>query len=161
MNRVLPLALLSIVIALGSPAKAAIISFADTYGPINVPFAAAPLATLSLFDPALGTLDKVTLTLDANTSAGTPIWDNEAAVPSNVTLSIGATVTAVGLAGITAVAVPLQTDSAVGIDAVVSQVVEIDALEQGDIVEPCGGGVVGLGCGRSTGIELFDGDGFL
>ena len=57
------------------------------------------------------------LTLDAETSAGSIAWDNEAAVPTDVTLGIGAEVTAVGLAGITAVAVPLQTDSAVGIDA--------------------------------------------
>ena len=38
-------------------------------------------------------------------------WDNEALVPSDVTLGIGAEVTAVGLAGVTAIAVPLQTDS--------------------------------------------------
>jgi hypothetical protein len=100
-----------------SAAQAATISFNDTYGPTSVPFAAAPLATLSLFDPSLGTLTKVTLTLDANTSAGSISWDNEAPVSTDITLGIGAEVTAVGLAGVTAVAVPLQTDSAVGIDA--------------------------------------------
>jgi len=90
---------------------AAVISFVDAYGPTSVPFAATPAATLSLFDPALGTLTKVTLTLDASTSAGTISWDNEAGVESAVTLGIGAEVTAVGLAGITVVAVPLQTGS--------------------------------------------------
>lgn len=98
-------------------AEASTISFADTYGPTAVPFPAAPLATLSLFDPALGTLTKVTLTLDANTSAGAISWDNEAVIPTDVTLGIGAEVTAVGLAGITAIAIPLQLGSALGIDA--------------------------------------------
>jgi hypothetical protein len=59
----------------------------------------------------------VTLTLAANASAGTIAWDNEALVATDVTLGIGAEVTATGLAGVTAVAVPLQTDSAVGIAA--------------------------------------------
>ena len=67
-------------------AQAATISFADSYGPLAVPFPAAPLATLSLFDPALGTLTKVTLTLDADTSAGTIAWDNEAPVSTDITL---------------------------------------------------------------------------
>jgi hypothetical protein len=100
-------------------AKAATISFDDTYGPTAIPFPGSPLATLSQFDPALGTLLKVTLTLDANTSAGTIAWDNEALIATDITLGIGAEVTAVGLAGVTAVAVPLQTDSAdfIGTDA--------------------------------------------
>ena len=117
MKRMFVLALLSIPVVLGSSAKAATIDFADTYGPLAVPFPASALATLSQFDLALGTLTKVTLTLDANTSAGTMAWDNEAAVSTDVTLGIGAGVTAAGLAGITAVAVPLQTDSAVGVAA--------------------------------------------
>ena len=102
---------LVLAVLCASGANATSISFADTYGPTGIPFAAAPLATLSQFDPALGTLTKVTLTLDASTSAGTIAWDNEAGIPSDVTLGIGAEVTAVGLAGITAIAVPLQTGS--------------------------------------------------
>ncbi|MCH8004952.1 MAG: choice-of-anchor E domain-containing protein [Planctomycetes bacterium] len=98
-------------------ANAGIISFADTFGPAAVPFPSAPLVTLSLFDPALGTLTKVTLTLDANTSGGRIAWDNEAPFETDVTLGIGARVTAVGLGGITLVAVPLQIGSAVGIAA--------------------------------------------
>jgi hypothetical protein len=100
-----------------SAAQAATITFMDTYGPLAVPFPASPLATLPLFDPSLGTLTKVTLTLDADTSAGTIAWDNEALIPTDVTLGIGAEVTAVGLAGVTAVAIPLQTGSAVGVAA--------------------------------------------
>ena len=108
MQGIFAIALLSVLVVLASPAKSATISFADTFGPAAVPFPADPLATLSLFDPAQGTLTKVTLTLDANTSAGMIAWDNEALVPTDVTLGIGAEVTAAGLAGITAVAVPLQ-----------------------------------------------------
>jgi len=97
--------------------SAATIDYSDTFGPSAVPFPAAPLATLPLFDPALGTLTKVTLTLDAETSGGTIAWDNEALITTDITLGIGAEVTAVGLAAVTAVAMPLQTDSATGIDA--------------------------------------------
>lgn len=113
----LTLGLLSISLFFASSATAATISYDDTFGPTAVPFPAAPLATLSLFDPALGTLTKVTLTLDANASGGTIAWDNEALISTDITLGIGAEVTAVGLAGVAAVAVPLQLDSAVGIDA--------------------------------------------
>lgn len=101
----------------GSAAYGVTISFSDAYGPAAVPFPAAALATLSQFDPSLGTLTQVTLTLDADTSAGAIFWDNEALVPTDVTLGIGAEVTAVGLAGVTAVAVPLQIGSALGIAA--------------------------------------------
>jgi|GEM_PF-2732071 len=117
MKVILSLTLLFALLVVSAPAKAATLNFSDTYGPSPVPFGAAPLATLPLFDPALGTLTKVTLTLDANTSAGTIAWDNEASVATDVTLGIGAEVTAVGLAGITAVAVPLQTGTMLGVDA--------------------------------------------
>lgn len=117
MQKRFALGLLSASLLGAAGADAATISFADTFGPAAVPFPAAPLATLSLFDPALGTLTKVTLTLDANVSGGTISWDNEALVATDVTLGIGAEVTAVGLAGITAVAVPLQTGTGIGIDA--------------------------------------------
>jgi hypothetical protein len=98
-------------------ANAATISDSDTYGPTLVPSAAAPLATLDQFDPALGTLTKVTLTLDANAFAGSIDWDNEAAIPTDVTLGIGAQVTAVGLAGLSVIAIPLQIGSQNGVAA--------------------------------------------
>ena len=44
-------------------------------------------------------------------------WDNEALVATDITLGIGAAVTAVALSGLSVLAVPLQTDSAVGIAA--------------------------------------------
>jgi len=115
----LALALLLAPLALASAAHGATIQFSDTFGPAALPVSVTPLATvpLSLFDPALGTLTKVTLTLDANTSGGTIAWDNEAPISTDITLGIGGEVTAVGLAGVTAIAVPLQTDSATGIDA--------------------------------------------
>ncbi len=115
--RVSALGFLAISLSCTAGANADIISFTDTFGPATVPFPSAPLATLSLFDPALGTLTKVTLTLVATTSGGTIAWDNESLVATDVTLGIGATVTAVGLAGITLVAVPLQIGSAMGIAA--------------------------------------------
>ena len=59
----------------------------------------------------------MTLTLDANISVGMIAWDNEARVATDVTLGVGAVVTAVGLTGITMVAVPLFTGSASGIAA--------------------------------------------
>jgi hypothetical protein len=100
-----------------SSAQAATISFMDSYGPTAVPSGAAPLATLSQFDPSLGTLTKVTLTLDADASAGSIAWDNEAAIPTDVTLGIGAEVTALGLAGLSVIAIPLQIGSALGVAA--------------------------------------------
>ena len=108
---------LSALVTLSSSATGATVSFAQAFGPKAVPFAAAPLATLSQFDPALGTLTKVTLALDANTSAGSIAWDNEATIATDVTLGIGTKLTAVGLAGATAVAIPLQTGTAMGVAA--------------------------------------------
>lgn len=82
-----------------------------------VPFSPLPLIALPLFDPALGTLTQVTLTLGARAHDGTIAWDNEAPISTDITLGIGAEVTVEGLAGVTAVAVPLQLGSGVGIDA--------------------------------------------
>ena len=117
MRRKFTLGLLSALLLCTTGANADTINFEGTYGPLAVPFPASPLATLSLFDPALGTLTKVTLTLDANISVGMIAWDNEALVATDVTLGVGAVVTAVGLTGITMVAVPLFTGSASGIAA--------------------------------------------
>lgn len=116
LRRIAP-GLLSLSLLFATSATAATISYFDTFGSTAVPFPAAPLATLSLFDPALGTLTKVTLTLDASTSSGSIAWDNEAVVGTDITLGIGAEVTALGPGGLTAIAVPLQEDSATGIDA--------------------------------------------
>ena len=77
--------------------------------PTAVPFPAATVANLPLFDPGLGTLTKVTLFIEATTSAGTIAWDNEALVESDITLGIGAEVTASAMSGLAAVAIPLQT----------------------------------------------------
>jgi hypothetical protein len=66
---------------------------------------------LDQFDTSLGVLTGVTLTLDANAFAGSIDWDNEANVPSDVTLGIGTELTAVGPDAITLVAVPVQTAS--------------------------------------------------
>ena len=117
MGKGLTLGLLSILLLYSSAANADQISFMDTYDPIGIPSGAAPLITISQFDSALGTLTKVTLTLDADTSGGSIDWDNEALVITDVTLGIGAEVTATGPAGLMVVANPLQIDSATGIAA--------------------------------------------
>lgn len=117
MNRTFACCLIVLVAALATPSHAATISYFNIFGPTQVPFAAAPATTLGQFDPALGTLQKVTLKLDVETSAGSIAWDNEAPVATDLTLGIGAEVTATGPAGLSAIAVPLQTDSATNVDA--------------------------------------------
>lgn len=99
---------LALAVALSaSSAWAASISFSSPYGPDSVGSAPTSIS-LPKFDPALGTLLSVTLELDAIADSGTIVWDNEAAVPSTVTLGIGATVTATAPAALTVVAVPVQ-----------------------------------------------------
>ena len=94
-----------------SPVMADTISFSNTYGPTGVAFSGLTVPLLK-FDPALGTLEKVTLQLDAATDSGSMAWDNEAANVSAVTLGIGAEVTATApLSLITVVATPLQEGS--------------------------------------------------
>jgi hypothetical protein len=113
------LALVLVMVGLGSApaARAATIGDFDTFAATSVPFPASALATLSQFDPSLGTLTQVTLTLAATATDGSIAWDNEAPVMTDVSLGIGAQVTAVGPAALTAMAVPLQIDSATGIEA--------------------------------------------
>lgn len=94
---------------LAGAANADTVSYSDTFGPANVPFSETAVASLLEFDPSIGTLTKVTFELFANTSSGTIAWDNEALIASDVTLGIGAEVTAKALTALTAVAVPLQT----------------------------------------------------
>ncbi|MCE5277508.1 MAG: choice-of-anchor E domain-containing protein [Planctomycetaceae bacterium] len=102
---------------MASYVQADTISYSNTYGPTAVPFGATAVA-LSKFNPALGTLTKVTLQLNANTSSGAIAWDNESGLLTDVDLGIGATVTAVApLSLITVIAVPMQTGSAFGVAA--------------------------------------------
>lgn len=103
------------VLSLGV-ANADTISFNANFGPAAVPNPGFNVA-LDKFDPGLGTLTLVTLKLDANTSAGTISWDNEAPVSTDIDLGIGAEVTASAPSALAAVAVPLQVGSATGIDA--------------------------------------------
>lgn len=105
------------VIAFASTANAAMISYNANYGPEPASSANHVVASLPLFDPALGTLTKVTLTVDSTASAGSIAWDNEAQVSTDITLGIGATVTVSAQSLLTAVPVPLQTGSALGVDA--------------------------------------------
>ncbi len=117
MKRNLALALCSALLISASTAQATTISFNNAFGPVAVPLASTALAPLSLFDPALGTLTEVKLTLDADAFAGSIAWDNEANIPTDVTLGIGAEVTITTIFGDSVVAVPLQLGSALGIAA--------------------------------------------
>lgn len=69
-------------------------------------------------DPALGpTLISIVLQLDATALNGTIIWDNESEALTDVTLGIGATVTATGPDSFALVAIPLQTGQAYDVPA--------------------------------------------
>jgi hypothetical protein len=111
LNRIISLV---VVIILGSmtTANAALLTYSDTYGPIDVGSAAGWAgASLAKFDPSLGTLTQVTLILDANTFAGMIGWDNEATGASDVTLGVGAEVTINAFGTLATTAIPLQTGS--------------------------------------------------
>ncbi|MCB9853970.1 MAG: choice-of-anchor E domain-containing protein [Phycisphaerales bacterium] len=100
-----------------STAQASMVSYNVNYGPEAAASPNHVVGMLPLFDPGLGTLTKVTLTLDSTTSGGTIAWDNEAPTSTNITLGIGAEVTVTAQSLLTAVALPLQTGSAMGVDA--------------------------------------------
>ncbi len=98
-------------------ASADIISYQQTYGPEAAASNPHVVASLPLFDPGFGTLTKVTVELESTATGGSICWDNEAPIPSDVTLGIGAEVS-VSMAGLfTLVTVPLQLDSAFGVAA--------------------------------------------
>lgn len=107
-----------LVAAAASPAMGALtVSYSNTYGPTGVAFSGLAVP-LPKFDTSLGPLTKVTLELDANTDSGSIGWDNEAAITTDVTLGIGAKVTASApLSLIVVTAIPLQLGSATGIAA--------------------------------------------
>ena len=70
-----------------------------------------PDLTLDQFDTGLGTLTKVILKIEADTSGGTIQWDNEAENPSTVTLGIGGELTVTGPDALVVVTIPLQLNS--------------------------------------------------
>lgn len=105
-----------VLLASVSMASAAAVQHDITFGPTPTGNASYPLL-LPQFDITLGTLNSVTLMLDVDTDSGSIAWDNEAGSPSDVTLGIGAEVTATGPATLVVVVMPLQTGSAIGIAA--------------------------------------------
>jgi hypothetical protein len=91
-------------------ANAVPFTYSDTYGSITVGSAAGWAGvSLAKFDPSLGTLTKVTLTLDSNTSPSVIGWDNEAGIASDVTLGIGTKVTINAFSIQAVTTMPLQT----------------------------------------------------
>jgi hypothetical protein len=117
MRQVIAIGFLLVLLLFTSTAGAETTSFVDTYGPVVTPFSASSLMTLPQFDPSLGTLTKVTLTLDVDASAGSIDWDNEMPLPTDITLGIGAEVTALTQFGTSVVAIPMQLGTATGIAA--------------------------------------------
>jgi hypothetical protein len=111
------LILCTAVLTSTSLAQAATSAFDASFGPVPVVTTPTVLVNLPQFDPALGTLTKVTLSLDADAFAGSIDWDNEAPFPTDLTLGIGAQVTASWPSAVSLVAVPLQLDSAFGVAA--------------------------------------------
>jgi len=99
------------LLSASTPADAAIYSSVQDSETFSLGIGNNTTIYLDKFDPTLGTLVSVTLTLDADASAGSITWDNEAANPSTVILGIGATVTATAPSSLTLVAVPLQQGS--------------------------------------------------
>jgi len=107
-----------VVLALtAGAAHAAFIEDAVNYGPTAVPDAGTTVTLPQSDEATLGTLLKVTLTLDATAQAGQIAWDNESAVITDVTLGVGGEVTATAPSALTLVAVPLQSGTGIGIAA--------------------------------------------
>jgi len=107
-----------LVLAAASPAGASLfMSFDVNYGPENVPDAGTTVSLSQFDESTFGTLLSVTLTLDADASAGAITWDNESTQVTDVDLGIGGEVTAVAPSALTLIATPLQTGSGLGIAA--------------------------------------------
>jgi hypothetical protein len=113
----------------GPLANAATVSFFQNFGPTSI---GSPLfsVTLPKFNPALGTLTKVTLTLDGQTSGSTLEFDNEAGVGGTVGLQVGTTITATSAFLSALVATPAQSTSGsvIGDDDGAPDFVGADAL---------------------------------
>lgn len=114
MTRVLCLAsMVTSLFAIVGISSAATVQYTLNWGPLTVPSANTNVGQLPKFDPTLGTLTMVTLDLDATTSGGTIVFDNESEGSGSVNLSVGATVTGTtSLGGVsTLIATPLQLGS--------------------------------------------------
>ena len=96
--------------------SATTISYNTSYAGISAVHSSSVVGSLQKFNSALGTLTSVRLTLDSTTYAGSLTWDNESDVVTDVTLEIGAEVTASTLGGLlVTTAVPLQSGSQNGV----------------------------------------------
>jgi len=99
------------LVVVAPAASADTISNSAAFGPTGVAFSGLT-RDLQKFDPTLGTLEKVTLTLSASAYAGSIAWDNEASITSDVDLGIGAELTAASMANLVLVVIPMQEGSA-------------------------------------------------
>lgn len=93
-----------------SLAHAATVTYSQNFGPLSI---GSPSFIVSVpqFDPSLGTLTNVTLTLDGQTAGSTLVFDNEANVGGSVGLQVGTTITATSSFLSALVATPAQSTS--------------------------------------------------
>ena len=112
----LAVGILAVILAASPVAASLFLNHNVAYGPENVPDAGTTVS-LPQFDPSLGTLIGITLTLDATASAGSITWDNESALVTDVDLGIGGEVTAVAPSAMKLIATPFQMGSATGVAA--------------------------------------------
>ena len=96
--------------------QAATISDMANFAATQVPFTDATV-TLDKFNPALGTLIKVTLEIEAMSVGHSIAWDNETTNSASVDLGIGAEVNATGPSALVATAIPVQVSSMSGVSA--------------------------------------------
>ena len=87
----------------------------DPYGPIGATSSSFVAGSLPFFDPADGVLTQVRLSVESNCTGGRITWDNEDALPTDVTIGIGVDVTVSVLSGLTAVAKPFGSGTALGV----------------------------------------------
>lgn len=98
------------LLALASPSEAGVDSHSVSFGPWSLPQASQTFY-LPKFDPALGPLTQVEFILSGTAFAGTLKWDGEGGLPTDLTLGIGARMTATGPVSLNVQAVPLQQAS--------------------------------------------------
>jgi hypothetical protein len=131
------------VLVLSSSAMADMLYYEDCFISTNV--GSGQTLSLPQFDTSQGQLTNVVLTLDVTFSGGKIQWDNEADVPSTVTLGVGATVSATGPGALALVTNPLQTDDgSVAADETDGQGYDLDG--GGDFAGP-DAFTVDTGCG--------------
>jgi hypothetical protein len=103
-------ALVVLSVCFASAAHGATSDFWVSFGPWSLPHASQTF-DLPKFDPALGPLTQVDFILSGTAFAGTIEWDGEGGLPTDLTLGIGAEMTATGPVSLSVVTAPMQEGS--------------------------------------------------